>query len=271
MSGNTDIEDGAAEDEVTDEGERRYRAPALEKGLDILELLAREPAGLTLNAIVQRLGRSQGELFRMVHVLAFRRYIAQSPDGTYQLTDRLFALGMEQPPNRSLVEIALPVMRRLARTLGQSCHLAFHSAGDIVVVARMESGEQIGFSVRIGYRRSIVDTASGVVLFAHQPDEVQRSWRALLQPKPSAAAMRAFLDDCAVANAEGYVRLSSPFVESVVDLSAPVMRGSVAAAALTIPFLIIRRSTVGIDEAIGQLVAAAAEISGQLASNDNRA
>ncbi len=265
------IAEADIEEDATEESERRYRAPALEKGLDVLELLAREPGGLSLNAIVQRLGRSQGELFRMVHVLVFRGYIAQSSDGTYQLTDRLFALGMEQPPTRGLVELALPVMRRLARTLGQSCHLAFHSAGDIVVVARMESGEQIGFSVRIGYRRSLVETASGVVLFAHQPEDVQRSWRALMQPRPSGAAMRAFLNQCEVARDKGHVRFASPFVESVVDLSAPVMRGDVAAAALTMPFLIIRQSSVGIEQATGELVAAAAELSGQLASADNRA
>ncbi|HEY0800853.1 MAG TPA: helix-turn-helix domain-containing protein, partial [Steroidobacteraceae bacterium] len=37
---------------------RRYRAPALEKGLDILELLASEAKPMSASAVVQRLGRS---------------------------------------------------------------------------------------------------------------------------------------------------------------------------------------------------------------------
>jgi hypothetical protein len=47
----------------------RYRAPALEKGLDVIELLAAEKSPLNLSAISQRLGRSSGELFRMLMVL----------------------------------------------------------------------------------------------------------------------------------------------------------------------------------------------------------
>src|SRR5215831_7001214 len=46
----------------------RYRAPALEKGLDVIELLAAEKSPLNLSAISQRLGRSSGELFRMLQV-----------------------------------------------------------------------------------------------------------------------------------------------------------------------------------------------------------
>ena len=45
------------------ENESRYRAPALEKGLDVLELLAAETEPMTLTAIVNQLGRSHGELF----------------------------------------------------------------------------------------------------------------------------------------------------------------------------------------------------------------
>ena len=44
----------------------KYRAPALEKGLDILRLLAGERTPMTVSTICQRLDRSQGEIFRMV-------------------------------------------------------------------------------------------------------------------------------------------------------------------------------------------------------------
>ena len=44
----------------------RYRAPALDKGLDILELLAGVDGGLTQAEIAKRLGRSHNELYRMI-------------------------------------------------------------------------------------------------------------------------------------------------------------------------------------------------------------
>ena len=83
----------------------RYRAPALEKGLDVIELLAAEKSPLNLSAISQRLGRSSGELFRMLQVLEFKGFITTAENGSgYILTNKLFALAMAQAPVRSLVE-----------------------------------------------------------------------------------------------------------------------------------------------------------------------
>ena len=47
----------------------KYTAPALEKGLDILEFLADFPEGLSKVDIAKGLGRSLNEIFRMVSVL----------------------------------------------------------------------------------------------------------------------------------------------------------------------------------------------------------
>ena len=47
-----------------------------------------------------------------------------SENGTgYVLTNKLFALAMTQAPVRSLVETAVPIMRKLAHDIGQSCHI----------------------------------------------------------------------------------------------------------------------------------------------------
>src|SRR5271170_6079506 len=137
----------------------KYRAPALEKGLDILQLLSNERVPMMLKAICQRLDRSQGEIFRMVQVLQARGFVGESAQsGGYYLTDLLFSMAMRKPVTQGLVEVAIPIMRSLAAEIGQSCHLALHARGDIVVVARMESMEQIGFTVRVGYRRAITET-----------------------------------------------------------------------------------------------------------------
>ena len=51
--------------------EQRYRAPALDKGLDILELISRATEPMSIGMITQALGRSTGELFRMIQVLEY--------------------------------------------------------------------------------------------------------------------------------------------------------------------------------------------------------
>ena len=47
----------------------KYRAPALEKGLDILELLSEAESPMGMPMIAAELNRSKGEIFRMAAVL----------------------------------------------------------------------------------------------------------------------------------------------------------------------------------------------------------
>jgi len=249
----------------------RYRAPALEKGLDVLELLMTSARPLTMTEICQRLGRSQGEMFRMVQVLIVRGYLAPDPAGDgYVLTDRMFSMAMRQPPVQGLVEVALPVMRTLAMAIGQSCHLAFHSRGEIVVVARVESDEQIGFSVRVGHRRSIVGSVSGAVLFGFQPDDVRARWLALL-PTLDPDARNAFAASAEHARANGVAQAVSSYTNGVTDVSAPVLRGDRAAAALTVPFIRYANLRCPLDDVVQHLVEAARTISSSLLENDSRA
>lgn len=251
--------------------ERRYRAPALDKGLDILELLAKEGLPLTTSMISQRLGRSLSELFRMIQVLEYRGFIEQAPNGEgFVPTNKLFSLGMDQPPFKNMLEIALPVMRELSSKIGQSCHLAVRSRGDIVVVARMESSEQIGFTVRIGYRNSLALTGSGAVLYAFQHEDVRDQWLEELSPAITQDQVNALRKNAAKVRTDGYYRVKSGFVTGVTDLAAPVLRGSFAAAALTVPFVQSTQLMMPMDQSLKHLLAAAAQISSALLLSDHR-
>lgn len=257
------------EDQGEDAG-GRYRAPALEKGLDILELLADAPEPLPMAAIVRQLGRSHGELFRMMQVLAARSYIALAADGQgYQLSQHMLALALRNADLRGLVESALPEMRGLAEQTRQSCHLAVHSGGAIVVVARMESREPFGFSVRIGYRRPLPETASGIVLYAFQPDDVRRTWDGLLSGLEG-QDLAAFHRRADAVRSGGYDIEPSSVIAGVVDVSAPILRGNNAAGALTIPFLARQDLATKPQDVVVPLRAAAARISQRLTVNDHR-
>jgi DNA-binding IclR family transcriptional regulator len=245
----------------------RYRAPALEKGLDVIELLAAEKTPLNLSAISQRLGRSSGELFRMLQVLEFKGFITTADSGTgYVLTNKLFALAMAQAPVRSLVETALPIMRRLTHEIGQSCHIAVASEDQIVVITRIERPGDLGFSVRIGYRREIVRATSGLVLFAYQNEEVRRAWLKRCRLKGEAAD--SFVARADAVRQHGHHEAASDFVRGIVDLSAPILRGETAVAALTCPFVHSNPLVMEMDQAVESIRTAARQISAEIAHGD---
>jgi DNA-binding IclR family transcriptional regulator len=246
---------------------QKYRAPALEKGLDIIELLADAREPLSLNRISAALGRTVSELFRMVQVLEHRGYLETAEAGGYVLSNRLFALGMARAPTKDLLDAALPVMRRLADAHGQSCHLAVASGDQIVVVARVEAPGEVGFSVRVGHRRAITASASGLVLYAFQSPEVREEWKHRLAPGVDAADWKGFEAAAEGARESGFYRTESPSVEGVTDLSAPVVHQGLVVAALTIPFVRFRKAKA-IEEAISGVMVGAREISGELVGRE---
>lgn len=248
----------------------QYRAPALEKGLDIIQLLATDGEPLTATEIVQRLGRSTGELFRMIQVLERRGFVQQGSDG-YTLTTKMFEMGIKGPPVRNLVEIALPAMRSLARRTGQSCHLAFRSLGDMVIVARMESQEQLGFTLRVGYRLPLYAATSGATLYAFQPDEIRAEWEASMQPRPSKEELAQFRKRSDGIRAAGFATSPSRFVNGITDISAPIMRGERAAAALAVPYVSYAKARMDEEAVIEAVCATAAGIAAELVLGDDRA
>ena len=241
-----------------------YRAPALDKGLDILELLARAHAPLTMTGIAAAIGYSKGEIFRMLQVLEERGYIARENESGYALTNRLFLLGMERPPVKSLVEAALPVMHRLALEVLQPCHLAVASGDQVVVIARVDPPDDLGFVVRVGHRLPLSHSTSGAVLFAFQSEEVREHWLALMDAASTLHRRKRFVAQADAIRTQGYAKLPSGDVDAVTDLSAPILHRGAAAGALTIPYVERRPAKVPIKAALGRLRAAVEGISKEL-------
>lgn len=238
----------------------KYRAPALEKGLDVLELLATRGVPMGMVQIAAALNRSVSELFRMIQVLERRGYLTTAPEGEgLVLTNKLFSVGMAQAPTKSVVEAALPVMRRLSNLVGQSCHLAVASAGDMVVVATVEAPGNQGFSVRVGYHRPMVETTSGLVLYAFEAEAARAEWRGRYSGETSKAVWEDFEHRAERARGEGYVRQPSLVTKLVIDLSAPVMAQNGVAAALTVPY-IDNPAAIDQSQTIGAIKTSAFEI-----------
>jgi DNA-binding IclR family transcriptional regulator len=240
-----------------------YHAPALEKGLEILELLAHEPDPLSMNDIARRLKRSRNEIYRMLAVLERRQYLDRLPDDRFELTNRLFWLAMRAAPRRNLIDAALPEMHRLADSLLQSCNLGVLSGTEIVIVARVESPAMLGFAVRVGYRREMWNTSSGRLLFSLQPPEKKARWLELLEQGASPEERERFLAEVEKMGDQGYIMTPSPSVGGIIDIGAPIYddEPSGPIASLVVPFMSSVALRAGTDEALAAVQQAARTIS----------
>lgn len=159
-------------DEQNDD--EKYRAPALSKGLDILELLASDAEGLSQVDIAKQLGRTTSEIFRMLMVLVQRGYVEQrTEDERYSLTTKMFEVAHRHPPIKRLTSIAGEAMQRLADQVNQSMHLSIIHSGRVLVIAQVDCPDNNVTSVRLGAHIPLYDTASGRVLAAWMDGEAR--------------------------------------------------------------------------------------------------
>jgi DNA-binding IclR family transcriptional regulator len=245
------------------ETKRYYPTPALEKGLDILELFASSPAGLSVSEVARSLNRTVSEIFRMLLCLERRGYLAQSANkDRYLLTLRLFRLGQEHPPTKRLVNEALPIMHAVAHELRQSCHLGVLDAGHVVILAQVDSPESTGFYVKVGSKVDLMHAATGHVILAHQAPDVCA--RALQEwATESGKKTPADLDDhLAKIRSHGYERRASYEITGIINVSFPVLNAQGnAVAGLTVPYVKRIEDTIGIPETIAALRTASQQIS----------
>lgn len=245
-------------------GHTTYSAPALEKGFDVIELLATVPSGLTVSDIAERLGRSISEIFRMIIVMEQRQWLSKDPESDrYRVTYKLLDLAYRATPAQELASVAAPVLHALAQRAEQSCHLVVQHDAKALVLLRQESPGQIGLSARLGTVVDLISSCSGHILLAFsEPDQLNAVLaQAKLSPDLDAIALQEMLVRI---RTRGYETMQSARVAGMRDMSYPVFGfdGRVVAA-LTIPFVtfIDGSQAIDFDRAREMLASAAREIS----------
>lgn len=245
---------------------RPYNAPALERGFDILQLLASGSPSLTISEIAQGLGRSMSEVFRIIIVMERQGWLNKDP-GTdrYSVSYRLLDLAYRATPAQALATVAAPVMAELSGDCNQSCHLVIRAEARGLVIQRQENSGPAGFAMRAGVAIDIVTSCSGHVLLAYLSDAELRAVKERLSD--AGAAVDKIAERLALVRQRGFEMLPSARAAGVTDLSAPIFGfdGRVAAA-LTVPYLVMidGSQTVDLDQARELLMKATTSISDRL-------
>ncbi|WJM25307.1 IclR family transcriptional regulator [Novosphingobium resinovorum] len=254
------------DDDSTSGSKRAYSAPALEKGIQILELFAAEPRGLTISEIAQKLGRSISEVFRIIIVMERLGWLAKDPvNDRYTVTYRVLDVAFRATPAQTLSNVAAPVMYELSSATNQSCHLVVETGGRATVIHRQENMGPVGFGIRLGTVVDLVTSCSGHVLLAFAAQDrrakvicslgIALDFQTRLEQRLDAVRL------------QGYEMQPSARTAGVTDISFPVFGfdGHVCAA-LTVPFLVTIDGSqkTGLEETREVLGRAALDISAGL-------
>jgi IclR family acetate operon transcriptional repressor len=137
--------------------------------LDMFELLAAEPDGLSVTQIGARLGIARSSVHALVATLAARGYLRSEGGDSKRFTlgVPLVQLGLSVTDRLELRTIARSVLERLVAAWHETALLAIASEGDIVYIDKVVS-DQFGFRTdpRVNARRPLHSHSLGKALLA---------------------------------------------------------------------------------------------------------
>jgi DNA-binding IclR family transcriptional regulator len=211
--------------------------------LDTLEALGNASTPVGVTELASQLGLPKANVYRMLHTLESRGYVAQDPrDAKYSLGIRCFELGVQVTYSQALRAVASPHLRSLSETTEEIVHLALYSTGgEVVYVEKIESLLPVAPKSQVGLRAPAFCVATGRALLAYQPMAEIES--VLSSPLPRFTShtindpdeLRALLEKV---RAEGYATNKCSWREGVCGVAAPMRNHSgavIASVGLCVP------------------------------------
>jgi DNA-binding Lrp family transcriptional regulator len=166
------------------------RSQTLDRGLRLLELLARSPSGLTMTAAAKQLHLPRPVVYRLAATLEARGYLRRDDAGLLQLG--LAVLSIARGAQGHLRDAAIPVLRRLAETVGATAHLTVVDAGEALALAVVEpSWTDYHVAYRVGSRHPLDRGAAGRAILAGRSAKAPRTVASAGEIQPGAVGVAA--------------------------------------------------------------------------------
>jgi DNA-binding IclR family transcriptional regulator len=147
--------------------ESRYHVPNLDRALDILELLAKTPAGMNRAEIADAIGLSTNMVYRISMTLSDRGYLFRDEtDKRYRLAPKMLELCRSSLDDYSLAARGWDDMVALRDELGETVHLGVLSGQEGVVIERVLGNQPVCVLVERGLSFDLHASAPGKVLLA---------------------------------------------------------------------------------------------------------
>lgn len=246
---------------------------ALSRGLAVLEVLAGAPAGCAVQDVARALDLPKSAAHRILVNLVEDGYARQDmATGDYRLTLRMVCLALRHLAENTLVDLARPVLDRLAATSGELVRLSLVDGDRLVWVAKAQGATAgLKYDPDSGAEARLSCTANGLAWLSRFSDE--RALELMLRQGLAAPAeygphapttIEEFLGRFRRARADGYATTFDSFEAGASAMAAPVLRrpGGDVVGVLSIAGPSVRLTADRMSGLAGPLTRACAELTG---------
>lgn len=216
---------------------------ALERGLALLEHLCGQPEGMPLTNLADELDIPRSACHRLLVELQRRGYVRQvRPQGDYVLTAKMASMGLGFLSSTGIVDIAEPLLERLAQQSGELVRLAIVDGERLTWVAKAQGSRKgLRYDPDMGQDAQLSCTASGHAWLLTLSDEqalalvTRQGFGAPRDFGPRApTTVKALLGFLQAARARGYAMIDEVFAPGMTAMAAPVKRGTQTVGVISI-------------------------------------
>lgn len=150
-----------------------YTVDAVSKAIELLFIVA-EQGGNGVTELAKRSGNTKARAFRLLTTLEECGLVRrQLPMATYSLGYRALILGTAAQGQLSLINVANNVLEGIGKECNESVLVRIRDGVETVCVAWWDAPHAIRVHSQLGDRRPLFAGASGKLLLAYAPQEVQ--------------------------------------------------------------------------------------------------
>jgi IclR family acetate operon transcriptional repressor len=210
---------------------------SLDRGLLILETVARANVPVSLGELTEVLGIDRSSVFRLANTLKRRGFLANPSTGKeYILGTSIWRIGHKYDWSRMLATVAHEHLNSLAREINETAHLAIREGSRALFVDHSGTSHVIAISGQTGEFIPLHCTSHGKALLVDYNEDKLRN---LLGNGPLPRMTRQTIvsiddlaDHCRQTKRRGYVTDEEEFVEGVRCVAAPIrdQEGTVVAS-----------------------------------------
>lgn len=158
--------------EASEEAESAYISPPVQRAVRLLRHIAEGDPVTNMSHTSRALGINRTTLIRLLHTLNAERFIEPRHEGHgWRIGIGLIGISAQSFFSEDLVQTAVPVLTRLAETLGLSAHLGVLDGTEVVYVVRRVPNHVLASNIRIGSRLPAHAANMGRIILAHLPPE----------------------------------------------------------------------------------------------------
>ena len=147
-----------------------YIIPSLDRALEIIGFLAKQPKGCGITEIADKLSYPKNSVFRILKTLVGKGYIIET-DRLYQLSAKFLAIGYSAVGEAHMVEKAIDVMRELRDEVNETVLLGTIVGNTGVILEQVLSKQPLKVMIDPGHNFALHTAAPAKAMLAYMNRE----------------------------------------------------------------------------------------------------